>query len=162
MSTEVERLSRRVARALRHAPDLPRDGWVSVYALRRSLGISADELDAVLSHSPRFETDTHGTRIRARYGHSADVVTAAPVTPPQHLYHGTSWAAVGAILRQGLSPMTRSRVHLVVSPERAAERGAAVLVVDARGAHASGTRFWDTDTGVWLAEHVPAQWIARL
>lgn len=162
MSTEVERLSRRVARALRHAPDLPSDGWVSVSALRRSLGITREELDAVLTHSPRFETDAHGTRIRARYGHSAEVVTAEPSEPPAWLYHGTSWAAVGAILRDGLSPMARSRVHLVVSPTRARERGAAVLVVDATSAHAHGIRFWDTDTGVWLAEHVPAQWIASL
>lgn len=162
MNTEVERLSRRVARALRHAPDLPRDGWVSVSHLRRELGITREELDEVLTNSARYETDTHGTRIRARYGHSAEVETAAPATPPQHLYHGTSWAAVTPILREGLSPMTRSRVHLVVSPTRARERGAGVLVVAALDAHASGVRFWDTDTGVWLAEHVPAQWIASL
>lgn len=158
----VERLSRKVSRALRHSDTLPVDGWVPVPALRRSLGLSTADVDAVLAHSPRFELDVHGTRIRARYGHSAEVVTTDPTEPPDMLYHGTSWAAVGVILRSGLSPMSRSRVHLSVSPERARERGGAVLTVDAHAAYQAGQRFWDTGTGIWLTEAVPARWVSRL
>lgn len=161
MADDIERWSRKVSRALRHSPDLPADGWVQVSALRHESGLSMADLDAVVAHSERFELDVHGTRIRARYGHSGEVETTEPTEPPDWLYHGTSWAAVGVILRSGLSPMSRSRVHLSVSPERARERGAAVLTVDAHAAWAAGQQFWDTGTGIWLTGHVDARWVSR-
>lgn len=162
MTESLDRLSRKVARLLRHADGLPADGWVPVPMLRRQLSITTGDLERVLAHSTRFELDTHGQRVRARYGHSTEVTTTTPAEPPALLYHGTSWAVVGAILRDGLSPMERSRVHLVVSSERARERGEVVMVVDAAAAHEAGQRFWDTGTDVGLTEHVPARWVTRL
>lgn len=104
-SATITRLSRKVAYALRHSPDLPTDGWVSVSMLRRSLGLSREDLAAVMAHSERFELDTHRTRIRARYGHSAEVETTAPIEPPTVLGGGRCHPARGVVAHV---PLTRA------------------------------------------------------
>lgn len=159
----IERDSRHVAAALRHSPDVPRtdDGWVKVSNLLRHTGLRRGDLDAVLAASGRYELDQHGLRIRAKYGHSVEVDLGAPCVPPDALFHGTRWAVVGTVLREGLSPMARQRVHLHTDPEVARRRGDALLVVSAALVHAAGHHFWDVGNGVWLADAVPAEFVRR-
>ena len=112
----------------------------------------------------RFQVE--GKRIRARYGHSlARPIRYEPCTPPPLLYHGTAPDALEAIRREGLRPMERQYVHLSPDPETAIRVGARhtgcpiVLTVRAAGAHAAGVEFYQADAAVYLARHIPAEFI---
>ena len=112
----------------------------------------------------RFEVE--GDRIRARYGHSlAQPVVYEPCVPPALLYHGTSPAALDAIRREGLRPMERQYVHLSPDMETALRVGARhdeqpiVLTIRAAEAHAAGIEFYQADEALYLAKHVPAEYL---
>jgi putative RNA 2'-phosphotransferase len=85
--------------------------------------------------------------------------------PPPILYHGTSQRALAAIRREGLRPMGRQYVHLSPDPETATLVGArhdeqpVILTVRAAEAHAAGVVFHQADEAVYLAKHVPAEFI---
>lgn len=112
----------------------------------------------------RFEVQE--SRIRARYGHSlARPIRYEPCTPPPLLYHGTSPGALEAIRRDGVEPMERQYVHLSPDRETAVrvgvrhDRRPAVLTVRAAEAHAAGVVFYQADEAVYLARHVPAEFL---
>ncbi len=108
-----------------------------------------------------FDTREAAPRIRARYGHSYEKLTYPQGRPPETLYHGTNRRALPAILEHGLLPMGRRYVHLSAETHFAAlagqRRGKLVLLtVDTAAAAQSGIVFYDAGSGVWLAEHIPA------
>ena len=171
------KLSKYLARHLRHQPEalglsLEPGGWVAVDALlaavrRQGVAMSRADLDEIVARNDkmRFSFDETGQRIRANQGHSAPVnLQLAPATPPETLYHGTSKATLGPILREGLRKMRRQHVHL--SADRATARkvgsrhGApVVLLVDAAAMAAAGYQFYLSDNGVWLTDSVPPQYL---
>jgi len=172
-------LSRVVSHALRHRPDrydlrLDAAGWATVAdliaALRRHrpgwTGLGRADLERMVARSdkPRFELE--GDRIRARYGHSLPVDLArAAEPPPPRLYHGTTPAAAGRILTEGLRPMGRQYVHLSDETTTARQVGArrarqpVVLAVRAAEAAAAGVRFYRGGPGIWLADRVPPAFV---
>jgi putative RNA 2'-phosphotransferase len=112
----------------------------------------------------RFEVK--GNRIRACYGHSlTQLIVYEPCTPPKVLYHGTSPGALASIRREGLKPMGRQYVHLSPDPETAVRVGArhterpVVLTVRAAKAHAAGISFYQAHQAVYLAKHVPPEFL---
>jgi putative RNA 2'-phosphotransferase len=112
----------------------------------------------------RFQVE--GNRIRARYGHSlARPIRYEPCTPPPRLYHATSPDALASIRREGLRPMERQYVHLSPDPETAIHVGArhadrpVVLTVRAAEAHAAGVEFHQADEAIYLARHIPAEFL---
>lgn len=115
----------------------------------------------------RFELE--GNRVRARYGHSfaQPMISYEPCIPPPVLYHGTSTEALASIRRGGLGPMERQYVHLSPDPEMAVRVGArhtgrpVVLTVRAAEAHAAGVAFYRADEAVYLAKHVPAEFLVE-
>jgi putative RNA 2'-phosphotransferase len=180
MSDFLVRLSKTMARALRHAPadyglTLEEGGWVELSSLAIGIRASAarwaeiteDDLRRVLamaSDKPRYEIA--GTKIRARHGHSAPVDLAyQPEGPPEYLYHGTSLAALAAIRQGGLRAMRRQYVHLSAEKEMAGRVGArqggqtVILVIAARAAAAEGVDFYQSSPAVWLAAAIPPQFI---
>ena len=173
------RASRRISQHLRHAPEeiglvLGRGGWAGVDELLDALGrhglrLTRAELDEIVSRSDkqRFAFDETGTRIRANQGHSVPVDLELPESaPPDVLFHGTVAAALPAIRRDGLRPMTRHQVHLSASAETATRVGArrgqpVVLHVDAARMAADGHRFFVSANGVWLVDAVPAGYLTQ-
>lgn len=83
------------------------------------------------------------------------------------LFHGTTADAVASILRDGLRPMSRQYVHLSADAATALQVGSrrrrevALLVVAAGEASRDGVTFYDAGRGVWLADAVPARYVAR-
>jgi putative RNA 2'-phosphotransferase len=175
-------VSRTVSRALRHEPwlyelELDDDGWVPVDQLLEGLHrlgrcwttVDRTTLERMLAEATKARHELRGDRIRALYGHSVPGrIAREPARPPDVLYHGTSPAAVGAVLAggEGLRPMGRQYVHLSPDRETAVQVGrrkakrCAVLRVDAARAWAQGTSFYRGNELVWLADSVPAEYLA--
>lgn len=174
------RRSKRLAYWLRHAPEaagleLDAAGWAPTGAILQALAdqrlpTTAGELEALVARSDkqRFELSPDGQRIRARQGHSIAVEGDWPfAAPPEHLFHGTAERFLPAILEKGLLPGARHHVHLspTIGTARAvgARRGRAIVLEVAAGKMAAeGFTFRLSSNGVWLAEHVPAIYLARL
>jgi len=172
---ETIRLSKRLARHLRHDPaaiglTLSPDGWAPVEQLLRALKITREQLDEVVetNNKRRFAFDETGTRIRASQGHSVAVdLGLADAVPPDVLYHGTVAKFLDAILREGLRPMNRHAVHLSATIDTArtvgARRGKPVILrVDAAGMAVAGHAFQVSANGVWLTAAVPPEFLYRV
>ena len=175
------KLSRFLALILRHQPerfalDLDGEGWASLAEVREILqglpnfrwATRADVMAVVQGEAGdgkrRFQVE--GGRIRARYGHSiAQPIHYEPCAPPSLLYHGTSPRALAAIRRQGIEPMERQYVHLSPDREMAVRVGArhderpVVVTVYAAEAHAAGVAFYQADEVVYLARHIPVEFV---
>jgi putative RNA 2'-phosphotransferase len=180
VTPEQVRTSKRMSRALRHRPGavgltLDPHGWVPVADLLAALGITRDQLDAVVAGNDKqrfaIETGTDGVeRIRASQGHSVPVdLGLTPVEPPAELFHGTTAANLPTILAEGLRPGRRHHVHLSADMPTAravgARRGPAdvvVLRVDAAGMSAAGLAFYRSANGVWLTDAVPPRYLVKL
>ena len=160
---------------LRHQPEkvgivLDEGGWVDVDELLAACAahgrwLSRADLDHVVAtnNKRRFAYSADGRRIRASQGHSVPVeLGLPPTTPPDVLYHGTAAAALPAIRRDGLRPMSRQDVHLSADVETAVRVGSrhgrpVVLAVDAAGLAAEGHEFRLSANGVWLTDRVPPE-----
>ncbi len=164
------RLSKRMSKALRHQPErvgltLDPAGWVSVTELLNAIGITDEEMREVVRKNDKQRFTIDGDRIRANQGHSVEVdLGLAAATPPDTLFHGTIATFLDEILRDGLRPMTRHDVHLSPDRETARRVGARrgrplILLVDAKTMHEDGHEFRLSANGVWLAQHVPAQYL---
>lgn len=165
------RLSKTMSHALRHEPwlyelELDEDGWTPVTDLLAALDVTAEQLENVVRHNPKQRFELSGDRIRARYGHSVPGrVARTPGVPPAVLYHGTAVAVAALIRTEGLRPMRRQYVHLSVTREMAESvarrkgRTTTVLTVDTVAARAAGVEFLRGNEFVWLADHVPAEFL---
>jgi putative RNA 2'-phosphotransferase len=160
---------------LRHDPQkfglkLDSYGFVAVQDLLGVLGerfgaVDASDLKRAVEDCPKRRFEIRGESIRARYGHSIDVMLdVPPCRPPELLFHGTSPAMKDSILEEGVKPMKRKYVHLSKTTQEALQVGhrksksPIVFTVKAREAHEQGIRFYDMDLVV-LTEEVPARFI---
>src|SRR4051794_21489496 len=130
----IERITRSLAYMLRHQPeefDLEVDehgfGEMEdvVRALNERLGESVDEEDVhtAVTGGDRQRYEIVGTRIRALYGHSIDVLPGEPSKPPQELFVGVSRGDADRAQRYGLRAGRRRFLHLALTPEDAMESG---------------------------------------
>lgn len=174
------RRSKRLSYWLRHAPEagglqLDREGWAEVDEVLRAfadggLPTGMAELRSLVASNDkqRFELSPDGCRIRARQGHSIRVEGEWPITePPQWLFHGTVERFLASILERGLLAGKRHHVHLSATIETArlvgARRGASVVLqVAATRMTDDGHSFRLSSNGVWLTDHVPPIYLARI
>lgn len=174
---QATRTSKFLSLVLRHQPQtahitLDVAGWVSVEDLlagcakaRRTL--SRADLDHIVATNAkkRFEFSADGTRIRASQGHSVEVdLNYESKEPPSLLYHGTATRFLDSIRVQGLMKMQRHHVHLSAETKMTMQVGArhgkpVLLTILAADMHQAGHTFYLSTNGVWLVEHVPANFI---
>lgn len=178
MNEQLVRLSKFLSYVLRHHPEsigleLDEGGWVRVDALLKAAQQRGKALDEGLlrqlverGEKRRFSFSEDGLRLRANYGHSIPVdLQLEPVDPPQFLYHGTAKRFLDSIRRKGLQHRGRNYVHLSPDEETAAQVGSrhgrpVVLVIQAQRMHQAGYAFYCSQSGIWLTEEVPAQYLA--
>jgi putative RNA 2'-phosphotransferase len=170
------RVSKRLSRALRHAPGaaglvLDAQGWVAVADVLAALALPRHVLDAVVEGNDKrrfaLATGDDGVlRIRASQGHSVRVDLAlSPRIPPDRLYHGTPTANLASIAAAGLRAGRRNHVHLAADVDTADAVGrrrglqSTVLIVDAAAMTSAGHIFLVSANGVWLTDHVPPQFL---
>jgi putative RNA 2'-phosphotransferase len=174
---ERTRISKFLSLILRHEPGrvgltLDGAGWLGVDELleavrRNGFSLTLEQLQEVVATNDkqRFAFSEDNRRIRASQGHSVPVnLEYAPQTPPELLYHGTAARFLPSIRQQGLTKMGRHHVHLsaetVVTLKVGARRGRPVLLTIRAGEMArAGHTFCRSANGVWLVDHVPAEFI---
>lgn len=170
-------ISKFLSLVLRHEPQaigltLDEAGWAGVDELLAKAAaagrpISRDMLAEVVrsSDKQRFAFSADGLRIRANQGHSVDVALGlAAATPPDTLFHGTASRFLAAILQAGLDKRQRHHVHLTHDLATARAVGQrygtpVVLEIDAARLCADGHVFHRSANGVWLVDHVPADYL---
>lgn len=167
---------------LRHHPedaalDMDRRGWVSVDQLLANLQstcpLTRTHLERIVAEDEkgRYRFSADGQRIKACQGHSIPWVepelTYGP--PPAILYHGTTQAAWEKIQSTGyISKMARHAVHMQADVEKAWQSArrwrqeAVVLQIDAERMQRDGVVFGVSDNGVWCAEQVDTDYIAKV
>lgn len=176
--------SRYLSYLLRHNPEdiglnMSIEGWVDVNELLQQLKlkskfkeITIEDLDRIVKEDSkqRYRFDVEHSRIRACQGHSIPWVVPITTTdtPPEVLYHGTTWKAFDSIMVDGMiRRMSRHAVHLTADSEVAMvsasrHRFAKPVVLDIRAGdmHRHGYVFKVSDNGVWLTDHVPTEFIS--
>jgi len=168
-------LSKFMSFVLRHKPQnfglVPDQyGFVEVEDLlnvlkNRYKNIQSSDIEAVVQSCPKKRFEIMGQKIRARYGHSIDVMLdAEPCQPPDCLYHGTNPGMKDAIFTEGIKPMRRKYVHLSKTKQDAFQVGRRksknpiVFTVKAKEAHQRGVKFYDLGV-VILTQEVPSEFV---
>ena len=180
MAKDLTQISRALSHALRHEPwlyelELDADGWAEVPAVLVALrqeraewsDLSEADLAEMIRQSSKQRYEMTDERIRALYGHSLPGKLArVAAAPPAELWHGTAPETVAKIRATGLLPMRRQYVHLSIDREtahavgRRKARVPTILRIDAAAAARAGVAFYAGNDKVWLADRVPAQFIA--
>jgi len=176
---ETTRLSKFLSLVLRHQPELvgislDEQGWTDVKTLLEKMRQSEstftfDALKHIVDTSPkkRFAFNSTLDKIRANQGHSVEVELGyAAASPPELLYHGTALRNLESIMAKGLEKRDRHHVHLSGDTETALKVGQrhgkpVILQVHAARMASNGFTFFLSDNGVWLTDHVPAEYIVQ-
>ena len=177
MSKDYTQISKEVSYALRHKPEeyslkLDAEGWTDADALVSAINakshrnITLADIEHIIETSEKKRFEIAGSKIRACYGHSfSGKVAYKEQTPPPVLYHGTTHAALGSILRDGLLPMGRQYVHMSADTSTAVRVGKrrdshpVVLTVDARAMSVAGCKFYLGNDSTWLTDKVAPEYI---
>ncbi len=175
--SKSKKYSKFLSLVLRHNPEaagikLDEHGWAEVEELLAGIQGTGRQMDrAVLEEivatdeKQRYSFNQDKTKIRANQGHSISVdLELKEQEPPEFLYHGTASRFAGMILAEGLKPMGRQYVHLSKDAETAVKVGKrhgkpVVLLVRSGAMCQAGMPFYLSENGVWLTEHVPAEYL---
>ena len=174
----TRRTSKFLSLILRHRPELvdlqlDAHGWADVGELvtkvnkKNGTHLARSDIEHVVATSDkqRFQLSADGQQIRANQGHSIEVdLELEPVEPPAVLYHGTATRFAESIMKHGLAKRQRHHVHLSADLDTAEAVGKrhgklAMFLVDAAGMHQGGHEFFVSANGVWLTDHVPAEFL---
>jgi len=174
---QIKGTSKFLSYILRHNPqsiglELDKEGWADVNELIAKSKtdhsvITMELLDIIVStnEKKRFAFNEDKSKIRANQGHSIDIELNLQIQgPPELLYHGTVDKFLQAIRTEGLKKMSRQHVHLSGDEDTAIHVGSrrgkpVVLVINAGQMSRDGYSFYLSANGVWLTDHVPAQFI---
>lgn len=165
----------RLAYLLRHNPEkyglsIDQEGWVCVKDLLIACDYTQQFLDSLVAADTkgRYTYNADKSKIRALQGHSHPNVrvTYIAVTPPPVLFHGTTMIAYRTIWSEGLNKMERHHVHMtdveskaVLSALRWKSDNPWLIHIDAKAMAEAGLKFYRSDNGVWLTEHVPSKYL---
>lgn len=177
MSSSQVAKSKFLSLVLRHKPEaidlsLDAEGWATIEDLLSRAGahgmqMTRQELEHIVATSDksRFAISSDGLKIRANQGHSVSVdLQLKPQVPPEILYHGTVVRFLPSIRAQGLIKGQRHHVHLSLERKTAqavgSRRGEAVILEIRSGEMGRADhKFFCSENGVWLTDHVPTTFI---
>lgn len=174
---ELKGISKFLSWILRHQPgaigiQLNENGWADIEELIEKAGNYGVQFDrevlnqlVATNSKKRFAFNEAGDKIRASQGHSVDVhLGYTNQKPPEILFHGTGEKSVKSILEAGLERQSRQHVHLSSDMETAIRVGQRhgkpfVFKVRAEQMYQDNFRFFISDNGVWLTDHVPVKYL---
>lgn len=167
---------------LRHRPEeigleLNSEGWGNIFELiEKSQPINNTKLTLEIiqtiaknSDKKRFQISDDGLNIRAIQGHSNVKIQRkfTEKSPPEFLYHGTATRFLESIKKHGLVPKDRQYVHLTEDKQIAESVGTRygkikILKIHTSKMYNEGFKFFLTENGIWLINHVPNRFISEL
>ena len=162
------KISRKISFLLRHKEGYTDDkGYVLVSKLIEDAGITYDDLYRIVKEDDkkRYSFSEDHKRIKANQGHSTRInLELKEAIPPDILYHGTADRFLKSILKEGIKKMSRDYVHLSADMGTAYKVGSrhgkpALLVINAKQMVKDGVKFFISENGVWLVEHVEEKYI---
>ncbi len=179
------RLSKLLSALLRHIPEsiglkLDNEGFVEISELVRAIKerwprrhlyswLTEEHVIAVAKLCPKQRFEIRGNEIRARYGHSVQVsIKLNEDNSVKILYHGTTIDALSGILKEGIKPMKRLKVHLTSSLEEAylnasrRKKPPVILVIDAEKLRQKGHRIFRATNTIYLTDYVPPSCIVKV
>jgi putative RNA 2'-phosphotransferase len=172
MNKDLVQTSKFLSLILRHKPQqfgivLDVNGWANVNDVLDKMHIDIHTLKQVVytNDKKRFALSEDETQIRASQGHSIKVdLGLVAQQPPDVLYHGTAHVSWHSIAELGLKKMNRQHVHLSLDVQTATKVGQRhgkpfILKVDSTRMFKDGYKFFLSDNGVWLTEHVPKEYL---
>lgn len=164
------RASKKLSAILRHQAltlglSIDGAGWVPLDELLDYTGWERAFLERIVADNNKSRFEIVGEQIRAVQGHSMgavdlDVLEASweVWTGEEPVWHGTRRAVEAVIRREGLTPQTRSHVHLAPSKTSVVGKRAGVeILLEVRPAlvRAAGYRLYRAPNGVILARFIP-------
>ena len=178
MDNRLVRLSKFLCVVLRHDPsaagiEVNEHGWARadaiIEAFSRRGPFDRETLEEIVrnDNKSRYAFSADGSMIRCNHGHTIRVDLELPASrPPEYLLHGTGDVCVSSIDREGLRPGARMYVHMTDDERMAvsvgARHGRPVVYRVKSGAMArDGFEFFQSASGIWLTEHVPAEYIEK-
>ncbi len=180
MRKELKTKSKFMSLVLRHDPsaagiELDENGRVNIEeflngAEQKGFPLSRAELDEIVetNEKKRFAVSDDSLRIRANQGHSIKVeLGLKEISPPDVLYHGTAIKYRDSIMESGLIKGKRHHVHLSSDLETARSVGMRhgrllIFRIKTRKMEEEGFKFYRTENGVWLVDHVPVVYLEEL
>ncbi|RLE75371.1 MAG: RNA 2'-phosphotransferase, partial [Thermoprotei archaeon] len=128
-----------------------------------------EHIIALVHLDPKGRFELLNNRIRARYGHSVKAeIKYEEDRSVKILYHGTTERRARSILKTGIKPIKRKKVHLTSSLEEAWQNAKrwkekpAVVVVDADALRRRGIKVLKAGKYVYVVERVPSQCIKNV
>ncbi len=171
---KIVSVSKYMSYLLRHNPkglDISKNGFVLIDDLLEKLrekypNIDKKSLEKVIKHGKkRFQIKND--KIRALYGHSIPVnISFEDEIDVDFLYHGTSERTAEKILKEGLKPQSRNKVHLSPSKNEAIQVGKrhisnpVILKIDVGKAIENNVNFFKATDNVYLSDTIPAKYIS--
>lgn len=173
-------LSKYISLILRHHPEsigisLDEHGWADVEKLISGIAktgrvIDRDILENIVAtdEKGRYSFNEDHSKIRANHGHSVQVdLELEEQVPPDILYHGTATRFLRSIEKEGLKKMQRMYVHLSKDYDTAVKVGSrhgqcVVFQIDAKKMYEDGEKFYQSQTGVWLTDHVDLKYMSLI
>ncbi len=171
------KISKFISFALRHHPEkagivLDAHGYADTNSLiesvkKRFRDFNMKYLEKIVAedNKQRYSFNEDKTKIRANQGHSVQNVDIGfeEKIPPEILFHGTAERFMNSINEQGILKMTRQYVHLSGDKNTAYNVGKrhgepVVILIDSEKMQADGYKFFLSENGVWLTDHVPTEY----
>ena len=173
---KTEQMGRLVAGALRHFPDdlgleMDSHGWVDLAGLgevvrSRHRWASKDLVMALIESDPKQRYEICNGRVRARYGHSVDIVLDHQDNRLPRLYYGASEEEADRILEIGLKSASQRYVHLSTTPQKAwhvatfRTGNPRIIQADAMAAQLDGVKMMTVNEDIVISETIPSRFLS--
>ncbi|KYK30255.1 MAG: hypothetical protein AYK19_04755 [Theionarchaea archaeon DG-70-1] len=167
-----EAVSKHMSYLLRHNPPeiMSRNGFVLfdelVTLVQERYNVDRQFILSLVKTDSKGRFQIQKDRIRALYGHSYPVTIDLPQADIDVLYHGTTVKAAQQILKEGLQPKGRQKVHLSPTPDTAVEVGKrkcdhpVILKIDAKKALKDNITIEKASNAVYVADFIPSKYIS--
>jgi 5-formyltetrahydrofolate cyclo-ligase len=167
-----EALSKYMSYILRHHPpeEMSEDGFCMidecVSLLQSRFNATEEDVLSIVSSDKKGRFQVRGEKIRALYGHSHPVSIDLPPAHIDVLYHGTSPEAADMILKEGLKPQERLKVHLSPTTHMAGDVGRrhcsnpVILKIDATQALKDGISIEKASEVIFVSDFIPPGYIS--
>jgi len=170
---KLNKISKYLSFILRHKPEsvnlkLDGKGWADIDELilkTKKFRLNRKLLEEVVLADNKQRYIISGNKIRANQGHSINIdLELKPQIPPEILYHGTATRFLDSIMKTGLKALNRQYVHLSKDLKTATNVGSrhgkvVILQIDTVKMLEDGFKFYVSENGVWLTDHVPVKYI---